>query len=70
MKINTINPAELKLLFDSNASVQLIDIREKYEIEIDGTLYYTDDIDIYSILENDDIGDIVGKFTNGEAIIF
>ena len=36
MKINTISPSELKLLFDSNASVQLIDIREKYEIEIDG----------------------------------
>ena len=36
MKINTISPTELRLLFDSNTSVQLIDIREIYEIEIDG----------------------------------
>ena len=44
MKINTINPAELKLLFDSNASVQLIDIREKYEIEIEEVEIIKEDI--------------------------
>ena len=44
------------------------------ELEIDGKTvqFYTNDDengDMYKILENEDIGDIVGEFKNGEAIL-
>jgi hypothetical protein len=43
---------------------------EVFEIEINGTLYYTTDEkngDIYKVLEDEDIGDKVGKFVNKVA---
>ena len=36
MSINLISTKELKSLIDNNEAVQLVDIREKYELEIDG----------------------------------
>jgi rhodanese-related sulfurtransferase len=36
MAIKLISPEELKKLIDNNSSVQLVDIREKYELEVEG----------------------------------
>ena len=46
---------------------------ELIEIEVDGVTYYTSetkDGKIYELLENDEIGDDVGQYVNGEPIIF
>ena len=46
---------------------------ELIEIEVDGVTYYaseTKDGKIYAVLENDEIGDDVGHYVNGEPIIF
>ena len=46
---------------------------EVFEIEIDGKSYYTTDEDngeIYAIIEDEDIGEQVGKLENGEAIFY
>ena len=46
---------------------------EVYIVELDGTDYYTNDDengDIYKIMEDEDIGNKVGEFQNGEAVIY
>ena len=43
-----------------------------YEIEVNGTRYYTTnekDGIVYSLLEDDDVGDEVGKFVNGKLVL-
>jgi hypothetical protein len=43
-----------------------------YEIEIDGTRYYTTGEQngvVYALLEDDDVGDEVGKFVNGKFVL-
>ena len=49
------------------------DEEEVEEFEYDGVTYYASENkvgNIYGILEDEDIGDVVGHFVNGEAIIF
>ena len=46
---------------------------EVFMIEVSGVNYYTNDDnngDIYSILEDDDIGEVVGNFKNGTPTIY
>ena len=43
-----------------------------YEIEVNGTRYYTTnekDGIVYALLEDDDVGDEVGKFVNGKLVL-
>lgn len=47
---------------------------EVYEIEINGKKYYTNDItkkngEVFAITSDDDIGDMVGKFKNGNFVL-
>jgi hypothetical protein len=43
-----------------------------YEIEVDGVRYYTTgetDGIVYALLEDDDVGDEIGKFVNGKLVL-
>ena len=49
------------------------DEEEVFEINIDGTVYYTNDEkngDVWEVVDDEDIGEQVGKFENGTLVLF
>ena len=64
MNLNRISPIELDLLIKNKSDFLLIDLRENYEIEIDGKIDYSVHIPL---------GDLVGRLNelpNDRPVIF
>ena len=64
MNLNKISPIELDLLIQNKSDFLLIDLRENYEIEIDGKIDYSTHIPL------GDLVDRLNELPNDRPVIF
>ena len=64
MNLNRISPIELDLLIQNKSDFLLIDLRENYEIEIDGKIDYSAHIPL------GDLVDRLNELPNDRPVIF
>lgn len=64
MNLNRISPSDLDLLLQNKSEFLLIDIRENYELEIDGKVDYSIHIPLGEIVER------LNEFPSDRPVIF